>query len=319
LKRTLEFGLNANVGRFNVRVAEVSELFLLVRNNTILWLAPDGNGVAHALEPQPTLFRAAFSSSSDDQSLLGARTWLASDRCWLMTFTASPDGPPHRWGLLFIFVDEIVVTFQDGSYTRPGKRALRYRRATKATSLTSYSESSGYFLTGMEKDGALWRLTRQELDLLNQWVVTLAPVRLSSQMPRADFSSLKAPLLAKELAAQYDDLVRAITANTYREVVTKAKNIVEAIVADRLGTVETSRDLHTNLQTIRKLMEANPEDGASGWSYLEYHLMQKMRLLHGQTHPTGPSKIGRSLRPEFALSTVEDLIELLRVWGLCNP
>jgi hypothetical protein len=78
--------------------------------------------------------------------------------------------------------------------------------------------------------------------------------------------------LAKELAAQYDDLVRAITANTYREVVTKAKNIVEAIVADRLGTVETSRDLHTNLQTIRTLMEANPEDGASGWSYLEYHL-----------------------------------------------
>jgi hypothetical protein len=114
-------------------------------------------------------------------------------------------------------------------------------------------------------------------------------------------------------------MARAITTNSYREVVTKAKNIVEAVVADRLGTVETSRDLRTNLQTIKKLMEANPEDGVSGWGYLEYHLMQKLRLLHGQTHPTGPTKTGRSLRPEFALSTVEDLIELLRVWGLVKP
>lgn len=302
-----------------MHVSEVSELFLLPRNNAILWLAPDVNGVAQALDPQPKLFRAAFSSSADEQSIVGARSWLASDRCWLMTFTGCPDGPPHRWGLLFIFVDEVVVTFQDGPYTRPGKRVLRYRRATKATSLSSYSDGPGYFLTGMEKDGALWRLTRQELDLLNQWVVTLSPVRLSSRIPRADFSSLKAPLLAQEVAAQYDDMARAITTNSYREVVTKAKNIVEAIVADRLGTVETSRDLHTNLQNIKKRMEENPEDGVSGWGYLEYHLMQKLRLLHGQTHPTGPTKTGRSLRPEFALSTVEDLIELLRVWGLSKP
>lgn len=302
-----------------MHVSDVSELFLLPRNGAILWLAPDVNGVAHALDPQPKLFRAAFCSSADEQSIVGARSWLASDRCWLMTFTACPDGPPHRWGLLFIFVDEVVVTFQDGPYTRPGKRALRYRRATKATSLSSYSDGPGYFLTGMERDGALWQLTRQELDLLNQWVITLSPVRLSSQIPRADFSSLKAPLLAQEVAAQYDDMARAITTNSYREVVTKAKNIVEAIVADRLGTVETNRDLHTNLQTIKKLIEANPEDGGSGWGYLDYHLMQKLRLLHGQTHPTGPTKTGRSLRPEFALSTVEDLIELLRVWALSKP
>lgn len=302
-----------------MHVAEASELYLLPRNNTTLWLAPDGNGLAHALDPQPTLFRSAFSSSTDEQSIAAAKSWLASDRCWLMTFTACPDGPPHRWGLLFIFVDEVVVTLQDGSYTRPGKRVLRYRRATKATSLGTYSDGPGYFLTGMEKDGALWHLTRQELDLLNQWVVTLSPVRLSSRIPRADFSSLKAPLLAEEVAAQYHDMARAITTNSYREVVTKAKNIVEAVVADRLGTVETSRDLHANLQTVKRLMEANPEDGASGWGYLEYHIMQKMRLLHGQTHPTGPTKAGRSLRPELALSTVEDLIELLRVWGLCRP
>lgn len=301
-----------------MNASETSELFLLQRSNVSLWLAPDTNGIAHALDPQPTLFRAAYLPSTDEQSILAAKSWLASDRCWLITFTACPDGPPHRWGLLFIFVDEVVLTFQDGPYTRPGKRALRYRRATKATSLGSPSDGPGYFLTGMERDGALWQLTRQELDLLNQWVLTLSPVRFSSHIPRADFSSLKAPLLAQEVAAQFDDMARAITSNGYREVVTKAKNIVEAVVADRLGTVETSRDLHTNLQTIKKFIDANPEDGASGWSYLEYHLMQKIRILHGQTHPTGPTKTGRSLRPEFALTAVEDLIELLRLWGFCK-
>lgn len=300
-------------------VSETSDLYFLQQNNTALWLAPDANGVGHVLNPQPTLFRSAYSPSTDEQSMCGARTSLGSDRCWLLAFTACPDGPPHRWALLFIFVREISITVQDGPYTRLGKTVWWYRRATKATSLSSFREGPGFFLTGMEQHGALWRLTRQEVDSFNQWVLTLSPIRLSSQIPRADFSSLKAPLLAQEVAAQYEDMIRAITANSYREVVTKTKNIVEAIVADRLGTVEKSRDLYENLQTVKKLIDASPQDGSSGWSYLEYHLMQKLRLLHGQTHPTGPVKAGRSLRPELALSTVEDLIELLQVWGFCKP
>jgi hypothetical protein len=300
-------------------VSETSDLYLLQRNNTALWLAPDLNGVGHVLSPQPTMFRAAYSPSTDEQTMHGARASLGSDRCWLLAFTACPDGPPHRWALLFIFVKEFSITIQDGPYTRPGKTVSWYRRATKVTSLSSLGEGPGFFLTGVEQDGALWRLTRQEFDSFNQWVLTLSPVRLSSSVPRANFSSLKAPLLAQEVAAQYQDMIRAVTANSYREVVTKAKNIVEAIVADRLGTVEKSRDLYENLQTVKKLINASPQAGSSRWSYLEYHLMQKLRLLHGQTHPTGPAKAGRSLRPEFALSVVEDLIELLEVWGFCKP
>jgi hypothetical protein len=300
-------------------MSETSELYLLQRNNTAAWLAPDANGIGHVLNPQPTMFRAAYSPSTDEQSMNGARASLGSDRSWLLAFTSCPDGPPHRWASLFIFVEVLSITIQDGPYTRPGKVVWRYRRATKATSLSSFSEGPGFFLTGMERDGALWRLTRQELDPFNQWVLTLSPVRLSSRIPRADFSGLKAPLLSQEVTAQYEDMIRAITANNYRDVVTKTKNIMEAIVADRLGTVETSRDLHANLQTIKKLIEDNPQDGTSGWSHLEYHLMQKMRLLHGRTHAIGPVKAGHSLRPEFALSTVEDLIELLHVWGLCKP
>lgn len=65
-------------------------------------------------------------------------------------------------------------------------------------------------------------------------------------------------------------------------------------------------------------MEANPQDDSSGWNYVEYHLMQKLRLLPGQTHPTGPVKAGRSRRPEFALSAVEDLVELLRIWNFAD-
>jgi hypothetical protein len=64
---------------------------------------------------------------------------------------------------------------------------------------------------------------------------------------------------------------------------------------------------------------SSPDDGSCGWRYLEYHLAQKIRLVHGQTHATASTKTGRQLRPEFALSVTEDLIELLTIWGSCKP
>jgi hypothetical protein len=301
----------------NMDISESSDLYLLIRNNAPLWLAKDSNDLAIVLNPQPTLFRAAYSPSTLEQNISAAKTSLAGDRCWLLALAPCPDGAPHRWAFLFILQREVSLNFQDGPYTRLGKTALWYRRATNVVSLGSDYEGHGFFLTGAA-GGSLWRLSRQELDAFNRWVLTLSPVRLSSQCPQADFSSLKSPILAQEVAAQYEDMVRAITTNSYREVVTKAKNIVEAIIAERLGKSEKSSDLFDNLKTIKRLLEDQQQRDSSGWTDLEYHLANKIRLVHGQTHATAPVRSGRPLRPEFALSTVEDLIDLLYSWGYCK-
>jgi hypothetical protein len=296
-------------------ISESSDLYLLIRNSAPLWLAPDSNGVGLALTPQPTILRAAYSPSLDEQSMSAARAWLMGEQHWLLALALCPDGPPHRLAFLFVKQNEPrTITFQDGSYTKLATKVFWYRRATPVTSL-----GPGFFLTGTVDNGSIWRVFRQELDPFNRWVLTLSPVHLSSQCPRPDFSSLKTPLVAAEVAAQYEDMVRAITTNSYRDVVTKAKNITEAIVAERLGKTEKSRDLFENLKAVRKFLDDPQQRDACGWTDLEYHLANKIRLVHGQTHATGPARLGRPLRPEFALSTVEDLIDLLYSWGYCKP
>jgi hypothetical protein len=200
---------------------------------------------------------------------------------------------------------------------------LLYRPSTKngpwGWANDARANKAGFFVTGPLGSDSLWRLVRAEADALERWVITLSPVRPSSPCPEADFTSLRSPLLAQEVTAQYSDLIRAIANNSYRDVVTKTKNIVEAIVADKIGTVGKGRDLFEDLRAIKKLLDDGSKRGSCTWTDLEYHLINKIRLVHGQTHATGPVKAGRLLRPEFALSTVEDVVELLRIWGYSKP
>lgn len=300
-----------------MHVSETNDLYILRHGSSASWLAPGSNGAATALNPQPYVLRAAYSRSTSEQDLSSAKVQLESDRRWLLALVECPDGPPHRSAFLFIYKREESITWRDGPYPRSGKKADLFQRATPVTSLGSESEGYGFFLTG-SGIGSVWKLVRPEVDLLGRWVLTLAPVQFSSRCPQADFSGLKTALLADEVQSHYANLARAITANSYRAVVTDAKNIVEAIVAEKLGNASQSRDLAENLRAIKKLLEDSPQDGSCGWTYLEYHLAQKIRLVHGQTHATALLKTGRPLRLEFAMSTVDDLVELLYLWGYCT-
>ncbi len=169
-------------------------------------------------------------------------------------------------------------------------------------------------------DSCLWRVFRIETDAFHRAIFTLSPVRLTAGCPRADFSGLSETLLVEEVAAQYRDLCRSVLAHEYRDVVTKARNIVEGLVSARLKAAgqPTSRDLFGDLQTVKRLLEDDKQRDTCGWTQLQYHLAHKIRLVHSQTHPTQTVRTGRTLRPEFALSVVEDLIELLRVWGFAG-
>ena len=304
-------------------VSASNALYFLERTDGALWLVPGLAGVPSPLDPQPLLLKAAYIPNLLEHTLSGAKTQLGNDSCWLLAPIACPDGAPYRSAVIFILEGEVKgVSWQDGPYLRHGAAMRRYRPARKGVSWSWVDdlrmERFGFLVTGPVGSGSIWRLFRAELDAQDRWVLTIAPVRLSSRCPQADFSGLKASV-AQEVADQYDDLTKAVTSNSYREVVTKAKNIVEAVVADRLGAAASGRDLFTDLQIIKTLLEDPRQRDSCGWNHLEYHLANKIRLIHGQTHATGPAKSGRQLRPEFALSTVDDLIELLIMWGYSEP
>ncbi len=197
-----------------------------------------------------------------------------------------------------------------------GDTVVRYEPATAQGQWGWLSDARmgryGYFLTGTVGEDSLWRLFRLETDAFQRTVFTLAPVRLAVGCPQADFSSLGIPSLTQELAEQYGDMCRSIRSHSYRDVVTKARNIVEGLVWARLGAAG-GRDLFADLRTVKGLMEKQRD--ICGWMELEYHLAHKIRLVHARTHATQAAKTGRALTPEFALSVAEDLIELLRSWG----
>lgn len=293
----------------------VSDLYLVSLDRGPTWCSQGEGGFLIILDPQPQAFRTALMHSAIEQSILAASAQIADPLCSLMTFTNCPDGPPYRTALLYLYRGKTTVACQDGPYSRLGKEARLYRRANKTFSL-GYNEA--FFLTGPATGASLWRLFRAEIDVFDQWVLTLSPVLFSSKFPEADFSSVTTAFLVKEVSDQYADLARAYTVHSYREVVTKAKNIVEALIADKLGRTKESRDLYEDLRLIRRFLDDKQSRELCGWTDIEYHLANKIRLVHGQTHATAPAKTGRALRPEFALSTVEDLVELLYLWGYCK-
>lgn len=309
-----------------IDLSGATELYLLERSRVPLVLTPDSTGTPTVVYPQPVLYRAVYLSTDElETGMLRARGQLANDNCWLLVMISCPDGPPHRSALLFTFQQAMNgMSWRDEAQIFHGYKLLQFRPTTTQGPWTWLNEmragQPGYFLTGTVGDSSLWRLFRVETDAFHRSVFTLSPVRLTAGCPHADFSSLSDPLLASEVTAQYRDLCASVVSHAYRDVVTKARNIVEGLVSVRLKAAgqPTSRDLYGDLQTVKKLLEDDKQRDTCGWTQLEYHLAHKIRLVHAQTHPTQAVKTGRALRPEFALSVVEDLIELLTIWGFAG-
>jgi hypothetical protein len=232
-----------------------TELYLLERSRVPLMLSPDSAGTPTVIHPQPLLFRAAYLGADElETGVAIARATLASKHYFLFAPLDCPDGPPYRSCLMFAFLEALNgMPWQDGPMIYHGYTMLKYGPATAQARWNWLDDARmgryGYFLTGTVGDDSLWRLFRLETDAFQRSVFTLAPVRLAAGCPQADFSSVSIPLLAQELTAQYGDLCRSVQSHSYRDVVTKARNIVEGLVWGRLGAVG-GRDLFADLKTV---------------------------------------------------------------------
>jgi hypothetical protein len=127
------------------------------------------------------------------------------------------------------------VSWRDGKTSHHGASVRRFLVTTRLDRSRWLDEAwegrLGYFLTGDAADSALWRVTRLESDTFNRSVFTLTPVRMAADLPAHDFSTLRDPPFRAELTQQYQDLCRSVTQHAYRDVATKARNIVEGLVS----------------------------------------------------------------------------------------
>jgi hypothetical protein len=304
-------------------IVSASELYVIGLGRSSAILEPDSDGVPTLVEPQPLIFRAAYiGPDTFDSQLPIARGQLLSSDCHLFRQLQSPDGPPYRSGVIFVSQGlQSRVSWRDGSCISHGSQAQKYTAATPNIEYDWVQDARrgrlGYFLTGQSTDAALWRVFRLEADAAGRQIFTIAPVQFSQRCPRADFSSIGDSARRTEITAQYDEFCQRVTTSAHRDVLTKARNIVEGLVACKLIRQghAVRRDLMADLGTVKAMLEETTSRESCGWTDLEYHLAHKIRLLHAQTHTGVVTEIGRPIHPEFALTVAEDLAELLRIWG----
>lgn len=302
----------------------LGDIYVLERGQLSVVLTPDSDNVPTVCDPQPIVTRFEYLPVGfDDAQLIATRGRLNEARCNLFLAVPCPDGPPYRSGHIFTFQQALNgISWRHGSCSYHGGSATRFAATTPRGSWVwtedARSGRAGYFLTGQSGESALWRVFRLEADALNRTVVTLAPVRWNAQCPAADFSPITEPALRSELAQQYEDFCRSATSYAFRDVATKARNIAEGLLAYRLRSASfngTGR-IFQDLQTVKRTLDDSSTRGSSPVSELEYHILHKIRLVHARTHPDNPATAYLPVKPEFAMSVVEDLSEILRAWGL---
>jgi hypothetical protein len=135
-------------------------------------------------------------------------------------------------------------------------------------------------------------------------------------LPSLDFALVSDQDRRIELVGLYNDFCERVVQNAYRDVPTKARNIVEEIVTWKLrsqGREATGR-LGTDLNSVKRLLDDSVSRATCGWGDLEYTLANKIRLVHARTRPENAA-VNFPLRPEFGLGVVQDLVELLVIWG----
>jgi hypothetical protein len=301
------------------------EVYIGQRHGVPLVLAPSVNGMLELASLDYPVFKIAYvspESASSEGELATASEKLQSAHPLLFFTMPSPDGPPNRSGVVFRYQKSAQMPWRDGMHAK----SVQVHRYLATCSLHDYSWGSdllrgkpGYFLSG--PGGAhLWRIARVESDFAGRQVFTLSPVRYASALPEVDFTRIDEGLLRGKLEKDWAEAQRCLSDHLYSSLITSVKNVVETLVFYAIGSAGPSGKMRLE-QALRKLRTAleGKQPLALPFSYLDYHLMSKLRILHSHTHTDRIVIEGRLVEPEFALTVVADVVEVLRSAGLIRP
>lgn len=304
---------------------DARELYLAPHGNSLLVLVPDCQKVPTVI-PSPNLLRTAYLSSqgvADHNQIQNAANSLGREWPFLMMIRVSNDGAPFRSGIIFFRHESRVVSWRAESIIQHGLNAELYLASTSrghdGWKEDAISGQPGYFLTGLPNSSNLWRITRIEPDAAFRLVFTLSPIKLAQGLPNVQFAMVVDRDLRSEAEQHWSEFKNHLMQHQYYAVVTSAKNVAETILAAHLSAkgISVQRDFNEMLQALGDLLNRK-DQGANPFDYLDYHLMHKIRLLHARTHPGRVASMGRAIKPEFALTVAEDLVEILTSFGYAD-
>ncbi|MBI1897040.1 MAG: hypothetical protein HYS04_11030 [Acidobacteria bacterium] len=300
------------------------KFYIAERRGVPVILTPGIGGMPEIVTPTHPILRVSYlspESAASEQAISNAKAEVQGRHPLLLMTMPCPDGPPYRSGVIFWRNQTVSINWTDGKH---GKAALNAEEYLAAATLHNYSWGSdlvrgarGYFLSGPSDASTLWRIARVEFDVAGRQMFTLSPVRLASGLPDVDFSTIGDDLLRQKLVADWGDVQKCLAGNIPYGLITAAKNVAESLVLVALGKAPGKMTLEQGLTEVGKRLK-DKQPLALPLDFLDYHLMSKLRILHGQCHSDRVVISGRLVEPEFALTVAADLVQVLRSAGVAR-
>jgi len=300
------------------------KFYITKRHGAPLILVPGLGGLPEVAFLSHPLLRVSYvspESAATEQGIDVARSQIQGRYPLLLLTMPCPDGPPYRSGVIFLRNQNVSINWTDG---RHGKSATNAEEYLAAVTLDMYPWGSdltrgkpGCFLSGPSEASTLWRIARVEFDVAGRQIFTLSPVRLASGLPDVDFSTVTNDLLRQKLVSDWAEVQRCLANNIYSSLITAAKNVAESLVFVALGERQGKLTFEQGLSEVGKRLKAK-QPIALPFEFLDYHLMSKLRILHGHSHSDRVVISGRLIEPEFALTVIEDLVQVLKSTGLAR-
>jgi hypothetical protein len=159
-----------------------------------------------------------------------------------------------------------------------------------------------------------------EVDYAQRYNFTLVPVRLAHGLPTPDFTKITDQAIRQEIQQHWSELQDAIVRHRYYGLVTSGKNTAESLLYYLLLTAghisAGNQDLADLLKQLQNILLDNNLRSTVPLDWMSFHLIHKMRILHGHTHVGRVVAGARAITPELALTVATDLVEVLTRAGL---
>jgi hypothetical protein len=292
----------------------------VVKRGDISWiLAPGATGLPEPVQPEPILYRATYVEPHEvhlEVSNMARRL----DSSPILAWDVGRLEAAIRTVVIFVHDSHEVSSYGLGKRAHQGPAEV-FLAATPAGSYSWESALSqgefGFFLFGSPHATGIWRIVRREVDYAGRSNFVLRSMALPDGLPTPDFALVTDLGARKEIEQHWNELVGGAHGHAYYAVVTSAKQVAENLLYHYLmanGVLPKKTSLKDLTMALRKVLEAQSAPGVP-LKWLDYHLIEKLRLMHGRIHAGRVAGEG-PIEPELALTTITDLIQVLRSAGL---
>lgn len=296
----------------NTSIENIKILYLYNSKNAHAVFTHNPYGYPLLVKSQPCLIKCEYISASNDidTAIQDAKSWLNRSKRQLLALLSSEETSREVTARMFEFsgVERINLHSLHGSMI---DKYIVSKGEPDYLWLSDWKQGkTGYFLTGHPTLANLWQVNRIDFDAFDCPILTLILVKPFGTLPVLQVTTIKEPLVAKEITSHYSELRNAIASHSYRSIINHARDIIEAFLGFWLekNNTKPGRDLYEHLEILKKIIQ---DKEIKCFSDLAYHCANKIRLMHARTHIDRTVKQGRIIEPSLALSCIEDLKEIL--------